>query len=77
MKQRPVGLCGICGNYAYKHDDIGQPCHAHHQGELCSGFVKDASAESAWEICPACAAKGLEQAVACPQCAGAGWLPVT
>lgn len=75
MKQRPVGICNLCGNYCYKAEDIGQPCHAHHHGESCTGKVLDATAEEAWEACPACTERGLRHAVDCPQCAGAGWLP--
>jgi uncharacterized protein with PIN domain len=76
MKQRPVGLCGVCGNYAFRTTEIGNACHAHHHGETCSGVIKDASQESAWEACPACTGKGFDQSVDCPQCAGAGWLAV-
>lgn len=75
MKQRPVGICNVCGNYAYSAKDIGQACRAHHHGESCNGVISDATAAEAWEACPACTGRG-GQAVDCPQCAGAGWLPV-
>lgn len=75
MKQRPVGICDVCGNYAYRMVEVGQDCQAHHHGQICSGQVMDASTEAAWEACPACSEKGMEQIVDCPQCAGAGWLP--
>lgn len=75
MKQKPVGICSVCGNYSYKNEDAGRPCQAHHHGEACTGEVRDASSESAWEACPACSGKAVEQSVDCPQCAGAGWLP--
>lgn len=75
MQQRPVGFCDVCGNYAYRMAEVGQDCTAHHHGQICSGQVKDASTDDAWEPCPACVKKGVEQAVDCPQCAGAGWLP--
>lgn len=74
MKKQPVGLCGVCGNYAYKPDEIGNACHAHHHGETCNGVIKDAQHDSDWEACPACSNKGFDQSVDCPQCAGAGWL---
>lgn len=74
MKNRPVGICNTCGNYAYKTDEIGQSCHAHHHGETCTGDMQDASGAADWQSCPACSDKGVEHAVDCPQCAGAGWL---
>lgn len=74
MKQRPLGICSVCGNYAFKEEEIGQNCHAHHHGEACNGVVRDAGNDADWEQCPACAGRGFEQEVGCPQCAGAGWL---
>ena len=76
MKQRPLGICDVCGHYAYRAEQLGNQCHAQHHGESCTGRVKDASSDSDWEACPACTEKGLDQAVDCPQCKGAGWLPV-
>lgn len=75
MKKPPVGFCDVCGNYAYRMDEVGRDCQAHHQGSVCSGRVVDASAEDAWEACPACQKDAQASAVDCPQCAGAGWLP--
>ncbi|MDX1497886.1 MAG: hypothetical protein R3352_10045 [Salinisphaeraceae bacterium] len=75
MKQRPVGICDVCGNYAYREEEINQGCRAHHQGETCTGGVTGAVNDSDWEKCPACTGKGLD-VVDCPQCAGAGWLPL-
>jgi len=74
MKEHPVGICSVCGNYSYNPDHVGASCHAHHQGKACNGVMQDARAEDAWELCPACRSRGLEHEVDCPQCAGAGWL---
>lgn len=74
MQQRPVGICSVCGNYAYKQDEIGRDCHARHHGETCNGMVRDAGNPADWEQCPACSARGYGHEVDCPQCGGAGWL---
>lgn len=71
MQHRPIGICNTCGNYAYQSSELGEPCHAHHHGEVCSGMVKSADYDNLWEPCPACRA---QQVVDCPQCAGRGWL---
>ncbi len=76
MQQRPIGICSICGNYAFHVDEVEGHCKAHHHGEACNGIVRDAHAEKYWEACPLCAGKSDAPSIDCPQCAGKGWLYV-
>lgn len=76
MRQRPIGICSICGNYAFHVDEVEGRCQAHHQGDACNGIVRDARDEALWQACPACRDKGDDQSVDCSQCAGKEWLYV-
>ena len=75
MQQQPIGICSICGNYAFHIDEIEGHCKAHHHGDSCNGIVRDARAPDLWQPCPSCRDK-VGMAVDCPQCAGKGWLYV-
>lgn len=74
MQQRPIGICSICGNYAFHVDEVEGHCKAQHHGKACNGIVRDASAEDLWQPCPVCRDRVQEHMIDCPQCAGKGWL---
>lgn len=72
-KDKPLGICTVCGALTMAHEDVNSRCHKVVTGRRCSGVFRSGLGQ-VWTECEGCRGYGVVGSVPCKECKGFGWL---
>lgn len=72
-REKPFGLCSVCGHCTRNIEHISARCSQEKQGERCSGMYWTRLGHNDWTECPQCQGTGCEDGPKCVACTGEGW----
>ena len=65
MKNKPVAVCTVCGEYTSRIEVINEQCHIRQGKKRCSGVFGSALNIDDWAECSRCKGSGCEACQGC------------